>query len=269
MYQIKTEVKNKEENKELKKLVEKFFEEINLKNQRRESKNLPMEKSKDNKLVSFAKKIIKKIKKSNEIKDREGLIDDCLDNKIISDKVFMLFHDKQIVGFELAQLSFEDGKKVGYKPWMYVLPEYRNKIAEFENENGDIKETNMTIELNKKVEKWFKEQNVEIQKTSTGKNMISNIAAYVYLGYVPIDIDDRIVFFIKDMNSEEIPLKEKLAYIKAAKEGTLKELIQQEDQEELRKVKRGNFKDRLRGEFVGKETPIYNKEGNDIQEKNR
>ena len=53
--------------------------------------------------------------------------------------------------------------------------------------------------LYENITKWFIEQNVEVEKTATGKNMYKNIKVYIIKkGFVPEKYDDKRVFLIKD-----------------------------------------------------------------------
>ena len=54
----------------------------------------------------------------------------------------MLCEDDKLVGFEMAQISKDKDKIVGWKPWLYIQKELRNTNQKFINERGE-KESKM------------------------------------------------------------------------------------------------------------------------------
>lgn len=133
----------------------------------------------------------------------------------------MLCQGDRVVGFEMAQISKEKNNRiVGWKPWMYIQKEFRNSNQKFIDEQGKEKNKNVTLQLDRYVENWFEENDVNYQKTSTGINMLPNIVTYIGLGFKPVSKNENNVFFEKDM---EHPLsKEEIKnLIRDAKKGKI------------------------------------------------
>ncbi len=61
------------------------------------------------------------------------------------------------------------------------------------------------------ITEWFIDENVEIEKTATGKNMLKNIKIYILKkGFIPDSIDSTRVYLIKDSKNikKKLELKE-------------------------------------------------------------
>ena len=176
-----------------------------------------VEKNIFKKLLSKFKKILAKLKRYD---DSKKMAEDILNGEKEGSKLFILCQEDRVVGFEMAQIAKEDNRIVGYKPWMYIQKEFRNKNEEFIDEHGNKKLKNVALQLDRCVENWFKEHNVNYQKTSTGVNMLPNIITYIRLGFKPVSKNDRTVFFEKDMENP-LSRKEMMDLAKNARQGIL------------------------------------------------
>ena len=135
-------------------------------------------------------------------------------------KLFMLCRGDKLVGFEMAQISKEDDRIVGWKPWMYIQKEFRNATKEFINEKGETNTKNVALQLDANVENWFAKNGANYQKTCTGINMLANIITYIGLGFKPVSKTDKNIFLEKDMKNP-LSKQEIRDLIKKAKQGNL------------------------------------------------
>ena len=195
LFKITTNIPEEKRN-ELYMLVDEFDKITEEENQK-----LPTVIKKKNVFQKIASKIKSSIiniimKKRGDTTQTKDIIKDILEGKKEKSKVFAMFKDEEIVGFEVAQISEEQkGKrKVGWKPFMYVKEQYRGVH---------------TRKLNKKVDEWFKENDVNFERTSTGINMERNIRAYISNGYKPDKKDENRVYFIKDYEKPLTPKQKK------------------------------------------------------------
>lgn len=90
--------------------------------------------------------IFKMYKQNKEILDR------ILDKKISDSKIFLVYHCNKPIGFEMAQIEYEwNGKKVGWKPWMYIQKKYRNRLYPFINNKKEIQNKQVALQLDNTV----------------------------------------------------------------------------------------------------------------------
>ncbi len=217
LFSIVTSI-SEEQKTQLYALLEKFEIECDEKNS---DSNLPAKIEKKNivqKLLSEFRKIFIKLRKQENTKN---IANDILNGKKENSRLFMLCQGDRVVGFEMAQISKEKNNRiVGWKPWMYIQKEFRNSNQKFIDEQGKEKNKNVTLQLDRYVENWFEENDVNYQKTSTGINMLPNIVTYIGLGFKPVSKNENNVFFEKDM---EHPLsKEEIKnLIRDAKKGKI------------------------------------------------
>lgn len=214
IFKIVTEI-SEEQRKQLYTLIEEFEDEYNEKN-----KKLPAKASKINIFHKLFNKFKDRLSKPENHEHSKNMARDILEGKKENSKLFMLCEDDKLVGFEMAQISKDKDKIVGWKPWLYIQKELRNTNQEFINERGEKEKQNVVLYLDRSVEDWFAENGVNYQKTSTGINMLPNIVAYVGLGFKPVSKNRKTVFLEKDM---ENPLsKQKIRdIIKEAQKGNI------------------------------------------------
>lgn len=172
----------------------------------------------DSQNVSYGDKILKReISNYRKYKNNKSICKTILKGSEDT-KIFCLCDDKKnVVGFEIAQI-FDDK---GYKEIMYFKEEIRNTVGMFKDLKGNVYKNEVCLALDREVEKWFEENGITIQETSTGVNMTKNIIVYIGLGYVPYKISGKLVYFIKDKSKQLITPEIKRMMIKDLKEGKI------------------------------------------------
>lgn len=214
---IVTEI-SKEQRAQLYILLQEFEAECEQKNS---DSKLPVKIEKRNIIQKLLRKFKENLMKLKKQESTKSFATDILDGKRENSKLFMLCQGDRVVGFEMAQISKEENDRiVGWKPWMYIQKEFRNTNHEFLDEQGEKKSKNVTLQLDRYVENWFEENNVNYQKTSTGINMLPNIVTYIGLGFKPISKNEKNVFFEKDLKNP-LTRQEIRDLIKEARKGNI------------------------------------------------
>ena len=104
------------------------------------------------------------------------------------------------------------GRAEGWRNYAYIKPNYAGRIEDIEDTYGEIKRGNISNVVYENITQWFKENDVTIEKTATGKNMYKNILVYVVKkGFIPEKTDNERVYLVKEYN--KIKTKEELKKI--------------------------------------------------------
>lgn len=147
---------------------------------------------------------------SSRIKLAKELIDNETKNKITS--FYIIKDEQQVIGFQTAQIRINQGRVEGWRNYAYIKPKYAGRIEDIEDTYGKIKRGNISNIMYENITKWFKENDVTIERTATGKNMYKNILVYVVKkGFIPEKTDNERVYLIKEY--DKIKTKEELKKI--------------------------------------------------------
>lgn len=132
-------------------------------------------------------------------------------NIVKQTRYYVLLKNDKVIAFQTAQVRIEKNRIEGWRNFAYTDNGYKGKICEVIDTYGNIQEGMLSNLLYENITKWFIEQNVEVEKTATGKNMYKNIKVYIIKkGFVPEKYDDKRVFLIKynDKNVSKSELKQ-------------------------------------------------------------
>lgn len=147
---------------------------------------------------------------SSRIKLAKELIDNETKNKITS--FYIIKDEQQVIGFQTAQIRINQGRVEGWRNYAYIKPKYAGRIEDIEDTYGKIKRGNISNVVYENITQWFKENDVVIERTATGKNMCKNILVYVVKkGFIPEKTDNERVYLIKEY--DKIKTKEELKKI--------------------------------------------------------
>lgn len=123
-------------------------------------------------------------------------------------RYYILKDKNEVVAFQQAKIMkvSELNNITGWRYLAYTSPNYaklgKQHIVDSQN-NTHFDLCSEVLYLD--ISNWFKENGVMFEKTSTGRNMLSNILTYiVLLGFLPQSKDDRNIYFEKDI-SRSIP----------------------------------------------------------------
>lgn len=67
------------------------------------------------------------------------------------------------------------GRVEGWRNYAYIKPKYAGRIEDIEDTYGEIKRGNISNIMYENITQWFKEKDVTIERTATGKCMYKNI----------------------------------------------------------------------------------------------
>lgn len=157
---------------------------------------------------------------SSRIELAKKLIDNETKNKITS--FYIIKDEQQVIGFQTAQIRINQGRVEGWRNYAYIKQKYAGKIGDIEDTYGEIKKGNISNVVYENITQWFKENNVIVERTATGKNMYKNILAYIILkGFVPERVDNERIYLIKDYSNIKSKKELKIIYQNYVKKGLL------------------------------------------------
>lgn len=124
-------------------------------------------------------------------------------------RYYILIQEKNIIGFQTAQVRNNNGIIEGWRNFAYIKPEYAGKIGIVVNTYKNIKKGNLSNIIYENITQWFKENNVTKEKTATGRKMYKHILTYiVYKGFIIENEDNQRIYLTKDyskqINKEEL-----------------------------------------------------------------
>lgn len=157
---------------------------------------------------------------SSRIKLAKKLIDNKTKNKITS--FYIIKDEQQVIGFQTAQIRINQGRVEGWRNYAYIKPKYAGRIEDIEDTYGEIKRGNISNVVYENITQWFKENDVTIERTATGKNMYKNVLAYIILkGFVPERVDNERIYLIKDYSNIKSKNELKIIYQNYVEKGLL------------------------------------------------
>ena len=125
---------------------------------------------------------------------------------IISEKIPFLYS-------ETILHYYENNRTEGWRNFAYTENDYKGRIGEVTDTFGKIKTGVLSNLIYENITEWFKKENVEIEKTATGKNMLKNIKIYILKkGFIPESIENTRVYLIKDYKDIKQKLELKHIY---------------------------------------------------------
>ena len=125
---------------------------------------------------------------------------------IISEKIPFLYS-------ETILHYYENNRIEGWRNFAYTENDYKGRIGEVTDTFGKIKTGVLSNLIYENITEWFKKENVEIEKTATGKNMLKNIKIYILKkGFIPESIENTRVYLIKDYKDIKQKLELKHIY---------------------------------------------------------
>ena len=90
----------------------------------------------------------------------------------------------------------------GWRNYAYIKPIYAGRIEDIEDTYGEIKRGNISNVVYENITQWFKENDVTIERTATGKSMYKNILVYIVVkGFIPEKTDNERVYLFKEYNN--------------------------------------------------------------------
>ena len=205
---------NCEEYYELKKLIKEFAinvfmaQNINLKNQTKSEKVIAVKNFENYLSKDELDKLNVDI--SNRIDLTKKLINEDVKDKIT--RFYIVKSDQEVIGFQTAQIRINQDRVEGWRNYAYIKPEFVGKIENVKDIYGIMKMGNISNIIYENITQWFKENDVTIERTATGKNMYKNILTYIVVkGFIPEKTDNERVYLMKEYN--KIRSKEELKKI--------------------------------------------------------
>lgn len=157
---------------------------------------------------------------SSRIELAKKLIDNETKNKITS--FYIIKDEQQVIGFQTAQIRMNQGRAEGWRNYAYIKPNYAGRIEDIEDTYGEVKRGNISNVVYENITQWFKENDVTIERTATGKNMYKNILVYIILkGFVPERVDNERIYLIKDYSNIKSKKELKIIYQNYVEKGLL------------------------------------------------
>ena len=127
------------------------------------------------------------------------LINDSVKDK--TTRFYIVKVEQEVIGFQTAQVRMNQGRVEGWRNYAYIKPKYAGRIEDIEDTYGEIKRGNISNIMYENITQWFKEKDVTIERTATGKCMYKNILAYIVVkGFIPEKTDNERVYLIKEYN---------------------------------------------------------------------
>ena len=112
------------------------------------------------------------------------LINDSVKDK--TTRFYIVKVEQEVIGFQTAQVRMNQGRVEGWRNYAYIKPQYAGRIEDIEDTYGEIKRGNISNIMYENITQWFKENDVTIESTATGKCMYKNILAYIVVkGFIP------------------------------------------------------------------------------------
>ena len=148
--------------------------------------------------------------------DRQiSMAKDLIENT--SDTVFSRYYilkdGEKVVSYHFAQIDLEAESNYieGLRNQAYITDEYAGKSGLVYDTSGELSNTFYTEAMYRDIEKWFKDNHVNYERTTTGVNMMPNIYSYIVAkGFLPLDKNENTIYLGKDLNEkyEKDTLKE-------------------------------------------------------------
>lgn len=133
-------------------------------------------------------------------------------NKDKQTRYYILMDEEKVIAFQTAQVRKENNRIEGWRNFAYTENDYKGKSGEVIDTSGKLKIGILSNLIYENITEWFTEENVEIEKTATGKNMLKNIKIYILKKkFIPESIDNTRVYLIKDY--KDIKQKSELKHI--------------------------------------------------------
>ena len=133
-------------------------------------------------------------------------------NKDKQTRYYILMDEDKVIAFQTAQVRKENNRIEGWRNFAYTENDYKGKSGEVLYTSGKVKIGILSNLIYENITEWFTEENVEIEKTATGKNMLKNIKIYILKKkFIPESIDNTRVYLIKDY--KDIKQKSELKHI--------------------------------------------------------
>ena len=121
------------------------------------------------------------------------------DEKCKISRFYIIKKEQELIGFQTAQIRINKDRVEGWRNYAYIKPEYAGKIEDVKDTYGEIKNGNISNLVYENITQWFKENNVIVERTATGKNMYKNILTYIVgKGFVPESVDNERIYLIKE-----------------------------------------------------------------------
>lgn len=147
---------------------------------------------------------------SNRIDLTKKLINEDVKDKIT--RFYIVKSDQEVIGFQTAQIRINQNKVEGWRNYAYIKPEFVGRIECVEDIYGEIKKGNISNIIYENITQWFKESDVTIERTATGKSMYKNILAYIVVkGFIPEKTNNEKVYLVKEY--DKIKTREELKKI--------------------------------------------------------
>lgn len=161
-------------------------------------------------LETLKKDILSRIELAKE------LLNNVTKNKIT--RFYIIKDEQRVIGFQTAQIRINQSQVEGWRNYAYIKPEYAGRIDNIEDTYGKIKRGNVSNVVYENITQWFKENNIIIERTATGKNMYKNVLAYIFLkGFVPERVDNERIYLIKNYSNLKSKKELKKIYIEYKK----------------------------------------------------
>ena len=120
-------------------------------------------------------------------------------NKDKQTRYYILIDEENVIAFQTAQVRKVNNRIEGWRNFAYTKEDYKGRVGKVTDTLGNTKEGIWSNLIYENITEWFSEENVEIEKTATGKNMLKNIKIYVLKkGFIPENKDSARVYLIKD-----------------------------------------------------------------------
>lgn len=117
----------------------------------------------------------------------------------IETRYYILLNNNKVIAFQTAQVRNNNGIIEGWRNFAYISKEYAGRKGFVTNTYGEESKGFLSEILYENITKWFQENNVQIERTATGKNMRKHLLVYIVMkGYIPERVDDKRVYLVKD-----------------------------------------------------------------------
>lgn len=189
-FTIDTYIRNKPEFSELK--SKKKFELVN---------NAISEFEGKSELSILTNKDIEQLKRdiASQISSAKELIVNKT-NENIETRYYILKDDNQMIAFQQVQLvkRKENDRIEGWRNLAYIEQEYAGKTGQVIDSRGVLHDNFYSEIIYEDIGQWFKENEINYERTCTGVNMLSNILAYIRVkGFLPFNKNSKNIFLEK------------------------------------------------------------------------
>ena len=124
-------------------------------------------------------------------------------NGNIETRYYVMKDGEKMVSFQQAQIVKDaiGGTVEGWRNLAYIEPEYTGEFGQAIDSRGELHRGFYSKIIYDDIGKWFEENGVEYERTTTGVNMLQNIKAYITnFGFLPFDKNDKTIFLMKTNN---------------------------------------------------------------------